>query len=91
MDIDYIANLAQIELSDEEKAKMDGQLDEILGYFEKLNAVNVESVESLAHARPFYNVWHQGDEAGPAYNPEVLIKMAPEQRDNQVVVPKVIE
>ncbi len=91
MDIDYVANLARLELSDDEKAKLGGQLDDILGYFEKLNAVDVEGVEPMAHARPVYNVWREGDEAGATYSPEVLTKMAPEQRENQVVVPKVVE
>ena len=91
MDIDYVANLARLELSDDEKAKLGGQLDDILGYFEKLNAVDVDGVEPMAHARPVYNVWREGDEAGETYSPEVLTKMAPEQRENQVVVPKVVE
>lgn len=91
IDIDYVANLARIELSEEEKAKLGGQLDDILGYFEKLNAVDVSGVEPMAHARPVFNVWRQGDEAGPTYSPEVLKKMAPEFRENQVVVPKVVE
>lgn len=91
IDIDYVSNLARIELSDEEKAKLGGQLDDILGYFEKLNAVNVDGVEPMAHARPVFNVWREGDEAGETYSPEILTKMAPEQRENQVVVPKVVE
>ena len=91
IDIDYVANLARIELSEEEKAKLGGQLDDILGYFEKLNAVDVSGVAPMAHARPVFNVWRQGDEAGPTYSPEVLKKMAPEFRENQVVVPKVVE
>ena len=91
IDIDYVANLARIELSGEEKAKLGGQLDDILGHFDKLNAVDVEGVEPMAHARPVFNVWREGDEPGATYSPEVLTKMAPEQRENQVVVPKVVE
>jgi len=91
IDIDYVANLARIELSQEEKAKLGGQLDDILGYFDKLNAVNVDGVEPMAHAHAVTNVWREGDEPGPTYSPEVLIKMAPESRENQVVVPKVVE
>lgn len=91
IDIDYVANLARIELSDEEKATLGGQLEDILGYFEKLNSVDVDGIEPMAHARPTFNVWRSGDEAGPTYGPEILTKMAPEQRENQVVVPKVVE
>ena len=91
IDIDYVANLARMELSDDEKARLGGQLDDILGYFEKLNAVDVEGVEPMAHAHKVFNVWREGDEPGETYDPEVLTKMAPEQRENQVVVPKVVE
>lgn len=91
INIDYVANLARIELTGEEKAKLGSQLDDILGYFEKLNAVDVDGVEPMAHAHAVTNVWREGDESGPVYSPEVLMKMAPESRDNQVVVPKVVE
>ena len=91
IDIDYVANLARLDLSDDEKSKLGTQLDDILGYFDKLNAVDVESVEPMAHAHRVFNVWREGDEPGPTYAPEVLLNMAPEQRDNQVVVPKVVE
>lgn len=91
IDIDYVANLARLDMSAEEKAKLGGQLDDILGYFEKLNAVDVEGVEPMAHAHRVFNIWREGDEPGETYSPEVLTNMAPEQRDNQVVVPKVVE
>lgn len=91
IDIDYVANLARLDMSDEQKAKLGSQLDDILGYFDKLNAVDVEGVEPMAHAHRVSNVWREGDEPGETYAPEVLMSMAPESRDNQVVVPKVVE
>ena len=91
IDIDYVANLARLDLSDDEKAKLGTQLEDILGYFEKLNAVDVEGVEPMAHAHRVFNVWREGDEPCETYSSEVLAKMAPEYRDNQVVVPKVVE
>lgn len=91
IDIDYVANLARIELTAEEKERLGHQLDDILGYFEKLNAVDVEGVEPMAHAHAVKNVWREGDQPGPVYSPGQVTKMAPESRDNQVVVPKVVE
>lgn len=91
IDIDYVANLARMDMSDEAKAKLGSQLNDILGYFEKLNAVDVDGVEPMAHAHRVANVWREGDIAGSTYGPEVLTGMAPEQRENQVVVPKVVE
>ena len=54
-------------------------------------AINVENIEPMAHAHPIFNTWRKSDEVGEAYDPKFLMQMAPEQRDNQVVVPKVVE
>ena len=61
INIDYVAQLARLELSDEDKAKISGQLNDILVYFEKLNSVNVEGIEPMAHAHKVDNVWREGD------------------------------
>ena len=52
MDIDYVANLARIELSNEERSKFQSQLGQVLQYFEKLQKVDVDGVEPTAHAFP---------------------------------------
>ena len=91
IDIDYVAKLARLDMTEEEKSKLGAQLDDILGYFDKLNSVDVEGVEPMAHAHRVANVWREGDQPDATYAPEILIGMAPDQRDNQVVVPKVVE
>lgn len=91
IDIDYVAKLARLELSDKDKEKLSGQLNDILIYFEKLNSVNVDGIEPMAHAHKVDNVWREGDEQGPVFSKEVLKAMASEIRDDQVVVPKVVE
>lgn len=91
INIDYVAKLARLELSDKDKEKLSGQLNDILIYFEKLNSVNVDGIEPMAHAHKVDNVWREGDEPGPVFSKEVLKAMASEIRDDQVVVPKVVE
>ena len=49
INIDYVAKLARLELSDDDKAKLSSQLKDILVYFDKLNSVNVEGIEPMAH------------------------------------------
>lgn len=90
IDIDYVANLARISLTDEEKKLFSGQLDQVLTYIEKLNTVDVSDVEPMAHAFPVKNVWAE-DKAAPALPVEVALKNAPAARQNMVVVPKVVE
>lgn len=91
IDIEYVAELARLELSAPEKERLGAQLNDILGYFEKLNTVDVDGVEPMAHAHGVWNVWREGDAPGPVLEPAEALAAAPEQRDNQVVVPKVVE
>lgn len=90
MDVEYVANLARIDLTFEEKKKFNGQLGDILQYFEKLKAVDVEGVEPMAHAFPRHNVWDE-DESRAGFSAEEALSNAPAKRKDQVVVPKVIE
>ena len=90
MDIDYVANLARIELSNEEKSTYQKQLGDVLKYFDKLQELDVEKVEPTAHAFPRHNVWDK-DEPQEALPVSDALKNAPQSRQDQVVVPKVIE
>ena len=91
IDIKYVAKLARLQLSEVEEGKLSGQLNDILGYFEKLNGVDVKGIQPMAHAQKVQNVWREGDVAGALLSKKLLEKMAPESRDGQVVVPKVVE
>ena len=90
IDVEYVSKLARIELTEEESRKLGEQLDEILKYFRKLDTVDVTNVEPTAHAFPVFNVW-QEDEAVSGFSVKEALRNAPEARDNQVVVPKVVE
>jgi aspartyl-tRNA(Asn)/glutamyl-tRNA(Gln) amidotransferase subunit C len=90
IDIDYVANLARIALTPAEKELFGGQLGQILTYIEKLNTVDVSSVEPTAHAFPVTNVWAE-DKVEKPFPVEVALKNAPASRQNMVVVPKVVE
>ena len=90
LDIDHIARLARIELTDEEKSKFAAQLGDVLHHIEQLSKVDVSGVEPTAHAFAVNNVWRE-DVAKPGLPVEAALKNAPAQRDNMVVVPKVVE
>ena len=90
LDVDYVANLARIELTDKEKKKFSSQLGDVLEYFDKLNKVDVEGVEPTAHAFPRHNGWDE-DQPRTGFSAEEALINAPDQRQDQVVVPKVIE
>lgn len=90
LNIDYLANLARLALTDEEKVRFARQLGDILHYVDKLRQVDVTGVEPMAHAAPVFNVW-QADVPRPGLTVEQALRNAPAQRDNMIVVPKVVE
>ncbi len=49
-EVEYVAKLAQLAITEEEKALFIGQLNSILEYVEQLNLLDTENVEPTAHA-----------------------------------------
>jgi aspartyl-tRNA(Asn)/glutamyl-tRNA(Gln) amidotransferase subunit C len=90
LDIDHVAHLARIALTPEEKAKFAQQLGDVLHHIEQLSKVDVSQVEPTAHASPVFNVWAD-DVAQPGLSVADALRNAPAQRQNMVVVPKVVE
>lgn len=90
INIDYTAKLARINLTEEEKTKLSGQLDSIIGYIEKLEELDTTDVLPTAHPHPVYNVW-QEDVVKSELSVDEALQNAPAQRDNMIVVPKVVD
>jgi aspartyl-tRNA(Asn)/glutamyl-tRNA(Gln) amidotransferase subunit C len=90
IDIDYVANLARIALTPEEKARYGAQLGNILGHFQRLREVDVTGIEPSAHAFDLENVWQEDTEAR-GLTPDEALRNAPARRENQIVVPKVVD
>lgn len=90
IDIDYVARLARLELTPEEKAAFSGQLEDILGYFGRIREVDVDGVEPMAHTFALENVW-QEDVVTEGFTPDEALRNAPAKRSDQLVVPKVVE
>jgi aspartyl-tRNA(Asn)/glutamyl-tRNA(Gln) amidotransferase subunit C len=90
LNIERIANLARLALTDEEKTKFALQLGDVLHHIEKLKEVDISNVDPTAHASPVFNVW--SDDVPQSGLPvDEALRNAPLQRDNMVVVPKVVE
>jgi aspartyl-tRNA(Asn)/glutamyl-tRNA(Gln) amidotransferase subunit C len=90
IDIDYIAKLSRLTLTEEEKKLFSSQLEDILGHFAKLNEIDVSGEEPMAHPFPVYNVLGE-DTPGSVFTPEEALANAPKKRDQQLVVPKVVD
>lgn len=90
LNIDRVAKLARIALTPEEKATFSQQLGSVLHHIEQLGQIDVTGVEPSAHAFAVDNVW-QEDVARPGLTVDQALRNAPAQRDNMIVVPKVVE
>ncbi|MDR3317027.1 MAG: Asp-tRNA(Asn)/Glu-tRNA(Gln) amidotransferase subunit GatC [Puniceicoccales bacterium] len=90
MDIDAVASLARIHLTEEEKEKFSGQLESILRYADRLMSVDVEGVEPSAHAFEIVNMWAE-DVVEESFDRRDALANAPEVEDNQFIVPRVVE
>ena len=89
-DLKHIAELARLNLSDEELATFEGQLAPILKHIDTLRALNVDDLEPTAYPTPVFDVLRP-DEARPGLTPEAVMLNAPESAHNQIRVPKVVD
>ncbi|WP_372796812.1 Asp-tRNA(Asn)/Glu-tRNA(Gln) amidotransferase subunit GatC [Pontiella sp.] len=90
IDVGYVAKLACIDLTEEEKDLFHGQLDQVLHYVEQLNELDVSDVEPTAHAIPVFNVFRK-DEVGTSLNHQDVMANAPSAADGHIRVPKIID
>jgi aspartyl-tRNA(Asn)/glutamyl-tRNA(Gln) amidotransferase subunit C len=76
----YVAHLARLDLDAESIEKFAGQIDEILGYIEKLNQVDTRNITNA----------FREDKEREHIKRELALANAPEKEDGSFVVPKVV-
>ena len=87
-DVEHVAKLARLELTEEEKEKFTSQLGDVLKYVEQMNEVDTSNVEPMAHAIDFVNVMRE-DVVKYEQSKEELMKNAPDAEDGLFKVPKI--
>jgi aspartyl-tRNA(Asn)/glutamyl-tRNA(Gln) amidotransferase subunit C len=90
MDIEKVARLARLELSEEEKVTFGDQLEQILTYMEQLNRLDTAGVEPTSHAIPIHNAFRE-DETRPSFPQEEVLSISPDQENGHFKVPRIIE
>ena len=88
--LDHIARLARLRLTDEERTRLRKDLDDIVGYVEKLNEIDVDGIEPTSHALEQKNVFLAPDAAHPLHAADAL-KNAPLRHRDFFDIPRVIE
>ncbi|MGA8185575.1 MAG: Asp-tRNA(Asn)/Glu-tRNA(Gln) amidotransferase subunit GatC [Terriglobia bacterium] len=92
-DVLYVADLAHLELTDEEVKKFGPQLDAVLEYVQKLNQLDTAGVEPMAQVThgTAVNPALREDHARPCFTQEEALQNAPEPGDGCFKVPQVID
>ena len=88
IDVSYVAELARLELTEEEKATFQPQLESIVEYVDKISSVDVEGVLPMMHGRELVNVFRE-DVVGESLSAETA--NAPARTGDEFLLPKIVE
>jgi aspartyl-tRNA(Asn)/glutamyl-tRNA(Gln) amidotransferase subunit C len=88
--VDYVAHLARIKLTDTERELFGSQLADVLTYVEKLNELDTDDVEPTAHVMGLHNVFRD-DAVRPSPPRAVMLANAPQQACGCFLVPKILD
>lgn len=89
MDLEHIAKLANLRFTPEDKEVIEGQLNDILSYVEKLNELDTTAVEPASHVIPVKNVF-KPDALRTSLSLKDSLNNAPDKEDRFFKVPKII-
>ncbi|MFO7906285.1 MAG: Asp-tRNA(Asn)/Glu-tRNA(Gln) amidotransferase subunit GatC [Planctomycetota bacterium] len=85
-----VAKLARLELDESEVTEFTGQLQTIIEYVEKMQRVNTEGVEPLAHCLPITNRFRH-DEVKDSLAPDEALENAPARDGDYFKVPRMLD
>lgn len=88
--VERIAQLARLSLSEEEKEKFSLQLDSIFAYVGKLNELDTSGIEPTSHVLKLINVMRE-DKQKPSLSREDALRNSSENTGEFFKVPKIIE
>jgi len=88
-EVQHVAKLARLSLSEDETDRMTQQLDTILNYVDKLEAVDTDGIEPTTHTQQVVNAFRE-DEVTPSLERKKALNNAPEDNEESFVVPRII-
>ncbi len=88
-DVEHVAHLARLGLSDAEVARLQGQLNHILEQYAKLAALDTEAIAPTAQTIELESVLRE-DEPRPSFTVEEALANASETSDGRIVVAAIL-
>lgn len=89
-EVEHVAKLARLDLTEEDKAKFAEQLSKILEYAKKLDELDTDKIEATTHVMQLANVMRE-DIPRPSWPLEKMMLNAPDMEDGQIKVPAVLD
>lgn len=89
-DVAHLAELAHIAMSDEELARMAGELDSIVDAIASVSEVAGENIPATSHPIPLQNVFRD-DVVGQTLTQEEALQNAPDAQDGRFKVPAILD
>lgn len=90
IDIEHLAKLARINLTDEEKKRFHGELEKILDHFKELEKLNTEGVKPMTGGTELKDVVREDLTAYQTEN-ELLADAFPDKKDSYLRVPGIFD
>ena len=88
-EVEKIAGLARLHITEQEKEKYTTQLNMILKYMEQLNSIDTSNIDPISHPFDLTNVVRE-DKVEPSLPVDEALKNAPDRSGDYFKVPKVI-
>ncbi|HEX6312090.1 MAG TPA: Asp-tRNA(Asn)/Glu-tRNA(Gln) amidotransferase subunit GatC [Acidimicrobiia bacterium] len=88
-DVDHVAHLARLALTEEEAEALTAELEAILEYAAEVSALDIHDVPPTAHPMPLVNVL-RADEVRPALDRDEVLAQAPGTEDGRFRVPRIM-
>lgn len=89
-DVQYLAQLSSLQLTDGEVGALQTDLENILGYIQQLSELDTTGVEPTYQVTDLENVWREDEIDDYGVSRESLIALAPASEADQIKVPKVL-
>ena len=89
--VEHMAKLARIELTDQEKEKFTKELSSILDYVEQMNKVDTKNIEPIKQITGLKDVMREDKVGKKEKTKDKLLKQAPKRKQDYFKVPKILE
>lgn len=89
-EVTHLATLSQLQLSEDEITALQDDLSRILEYVTQLSKLDTSGIEPTYQVTDLENVGRHDEVVEPRITRDELLSLSPEEKDNQIQVPKVL-